>query len=73
MAGRDRPRLRAARLLVLVAVPIAGALLAALMLPWILGPGLVIRSNGDLLAPLPVGLGDAHPRATRSSWPPTGR
>jgi membrane peptidoglycan carboxypeptidase len=61
MAGRDRPRLRAARLLVLVAVPIAGALLAALMLPWILGPGLAIRSNGDLLAPLPVGLGDSTP------------
>ncbi|HEY0126286.1 MAG TPA: transglycosylase domain-containing protein [Blastococcus sp.] len=61
MAKRDRPRWRAARLLVLVAVPLAGALLAALLLPWILGPGLVIRSNGDLLAPLPVELGDSTP------------
>ncbi|WP_116450867.1 transglycosylase domain-containing protein [Blastococcus litoris] len=61
MAGQDRPRLHAARLLVLVAVPIAGALLAALMLPWILGPGLVVRSNGNLLDPLPVELGDATP------------
>jgi membrane peptidoglycan carboxypeptidase len=61
MAGRDRPRWRAVRLLVLVAVPLAGALVAALMLPWILGPGLVIRSNGDLLAPLPVELGDSTP------------
>ena len=61
MAGRDRPRWRAARLLTLVAVPIAGALLAALMLPWILGPGLVVRSNGNLLAPLPVELGDKTP------------
>jgi membrane peptidoglycan carboxypeptidase len=61
MSGRDRPRLRAARLLLLVAVPVAGALLAALLLPWFLGPGLVVRSNGDLLAPLPVELGNRTP------------
>jgi membrane peptidoglycan carboxypeptidase len=48
-------------LLLLVAVPIAGALLAALLLPWFLGPGLVVRSNADLLAPLPVELGDRTP------------
>ena len=58
MAGPDRPRLRAARRL-LVAVPLAGALLAALLLPWLLGPGLVVRSNADLLAPLPIELGDS--------------
>jgi membrane peptidoglycan carboxypeptidase len=61
MAGRDRPRWHAAQLLLLVAVPIAGALLAALLLPWILGPGLVVRSNADLLAPLPVELSAATP------------
>jgi membrane peptidoglycan carboxypeptidase len=61
MSGRDRPRWHAAQLLLLVAVPVAGALLAALLLPWILGPGLVVRSNADLLAPLPVELGDSTP------------
>lgn len=61
MAGRNRPRWHAARLLVLVAVPVAGALLAALLLPWIVGPGLVVRSNGNLLDPLPVELSDATP------------
>src|SRR5688500_43392 len=61
MAGRDRPRWHAAQLLVLVAIPVAGALLAALLLPWILRPGLVVRSNGNLLAPLPVELSDSTP------------
>ncbi|SNR35875.1 transglycosylase domain-containing protein [Blastococcus mobilis] len=56
MTGRHRPRRHAAQLL-LVAVPLAGALLAALLLPWFLGPGLVVRSHADLLAPLPVELG----------------
>jgi membrane peptidoglycan carboxypeptidase len=48
-------------LLLLVAVPIAGALVAALLLPWVVGPGLVVRANGDLLAPLPVELDDSTP------------
>ena len=60
--GRAGPSpVAAARLLALVAVPVAGALLAALMLPWLLGPGLVVRANGDLLAPLPLELGDRTP------------
>jgi membrane peptidoglycan carboxypeptidase len=58
MSGRKHPRWRATRLLLLVAVPVAGTLLAALLLPWLLGPGLAVRANADLLAPLPVELGD---------------
>ena len=61
MSGRDRPRWHAAPLLLLVAVPLAGALVAALLLPWLLGPGLIVRSNGDLLAPLPLELSDSTP------------
>src|SRR5215212_2186095 len=61
MTGRNRARWRAAELLLLVAVPLAGALLAALLLPVVLGPGLIVRSNADLLAPLPVELGDSTP------------
>jgi membrane peptidoglycan carboxypeptidase len=61
MANRAHPRRHAAELLLFVAVPIAGALLAALLLPWFLGPGLLVRSNADLLAPLPVELGDQTP------------
>jgi membrane peptidoglycan carboxypeptidase len=60
VSRRGRHRGRAA-LLLLIAVPVAGALLAALLLPWFLGPGMVVRSNGDLLAPLPVELGDRTP------------
>ncbi|WP_324274635.1 biosynthetic peptidoglycan transglycosylase [Blastococcus brunescens] len=44
-----------------MAVPLAGALVAALLLPWFLGPGLVVRSNADLLAPLPLELGESTP------------
>jgi membrane peptidoglycan carboxypeptidase len=61
MSGRHRSRWHAAELLLLVAVPLAGALVAALFLPWFLGPGLVVRSNADLLAPLPVELGAGTP------------
>jgi membrane peptidoglycan carboxypeptidase len=61
MSARERSRWRAAPLLLLVAVPLAGVLLAALLLPVFLGPGLVVRSNADLLAPLPVALGDRTP------------
>jgi membrane peptidoglycan carboxypeptidase len=57
----NRSRWRTAELLLLVAVPLAGALLAALLLPVVLGPGLIVRSNADLLAPLPVELGDSTP------------
>jgi membrane peptidoglycan carboxypeptidase len=45
----------------LVAVLLAGVLVAALLAPWIVGPGLAARSSADLLAPLPAGLGDATP------------
>ncbi|SFF57269.1 transglycosylase domain-containing protein [Blastococcus tunisiensis] len=60
MAERDRSRGRAARQL-LVAVPLAGALVAALLLPWLLGPGLLVRSHADVLAPLPIELRDSAP------------
>jgi membrane peptidoglycan carboxypeptidase len=61
MSGRSHPRLHAFELLVFVAIPLAGALLAALLLPWIIGPGLAARSSADLLSPLPGQLGDASP------------
>jgi membrane peptidoglycan carboxypeptidase len=66
MSGRTHPRRHAAELLLFVAVPVAGALLAALLLPWFLGPGLLVRSNADLLAPLPVELGDRTPAGNTS-------
>ena len=40
---------------------VAGALLAALLLPWIVGPGLAARSSANLLSPLPGELADEHP------------
>jgi membrane peptidoglycan carboxypeptidase len=61
MTGHAHPRLRALKLLLFVAVPLAGALLAALLVPWVIGPGLVARSSADLLAPLPSPLGEATP------------
>ncbi|TFV67239.1 UNVERIFIED_ORG: penicillin-binding protein [Bacillus sp. AZ43] len=61
MSVREHPRWHAAQLLVLVAVPVAGALLAALLLPWFLGPALAVRSNADLLAPLEGELGGSTP------------
>jgi membrane peptidoglycan carboxypeptidase len=61
MSGRAHPRLRALELLVVVAVPVAGALLAAMLLPWIVGPGLAARASANLLAPLPSALGEATP------------
>jgi membrane peptidoglycan carboxypeptidase len=61
MSRRIRPRWRAAGLLLFVAVPLAGAMVAGLILPWFLGPGMVVRSNADLLAPLPVTLGASAP------------
>jgi membrane peptidoglycan carboxypeptidase len=61
MSRRVHPRLRAFQLLFLVAVPIAGALMAAMLLPWIVGPGLMARSSANLLSPLPGVLGDETP------------
>ena len=61
MARRAHPRLHAFELLFLVAVPLAGALVAALLLPWIVTPGLAVRSSGDLLAPLEGEVGDGTP------------
>ena len=52
MARRRHPRLRAAATLMFVAVPLAGALVAGLLLPWLAGPGLAARSSVDLLTPL---------------------
>ncbi|GAA3157281.1 transglycosylase/D,D-transpeptidase PonA2 [Blastococcus jejuensis] len=52
MARRRHPRLRAAATLMFVAVPLAGALVAGLLLPWLAGPGLAARSSVNLLTPL---------------------
>jgi membrane peptidoglycan carboxypeptidase len=54
------PRLHAAGNL-LLALPLAGALLAALLVPWVVGPGLAASTSASLLAPLPVELTDATP------------
>jgi membrane peptidoglycan carboxypeptidase len=54
---RRHPRLRAAALL-LVTIPLAGALVAGVLAPWVVGGGLAARSSADLLAPLPVALTD---------------
>jgi membrane peptidoglycan carboxypeptidase len=58
---RTHPRLRAFASLFLVAVPLAGALTAAMLVPWVVGPGLAARSSADLLAPLPGVLSDETP------------
>jgi membrane peptidoglycan carboxypeptidase len=55
------PRLHAFTFLFLVAVPLAGALIAGLLVPWVVGPALVARSSVDLLAPLPGVLSDEAP------------
>ena len=52
MAKRAYPRLRAAATLLFVAIPLARALVAGLLLPWIAGPGLAARSSVELLTPL---------------------
>jgi membrane peptidoglycan carboxypeptidase len=52
---------RAFATLFLVAVPMAGALAAAMLLPWIVGPGLAARSSANLLSPLPGVLADETP------------
>ena len=58
MSARAHPRLRAFELLLLVAIPLAGVLLAALLLPWIVGPGLAARASAGLLSPLQQALAD---------------
>jgi membrane peptidoglycan carboxypeptidase len=59
-ARRPHRRLRAAGLLFL-SLPLAGALVAALLTPWIVGPGVLASSSATLLAPLPVELTNATP------------
>ena len=58
MSPSARARLRAFELLTLVAIPLAGLLLAALLVPWIAGPGLAVRASATLLTPLPLDLAD---------------
>src|SRR3954453_18067758 len=58
--SRGHPRLRAVALLFL-AIPLTGALIAAALSPWILGPGMVAKSSANLLIPLPSALGDQAP------------
>ena len=61
MSRRAHPRLRAFSTLFLVAVPMAGALTAAMLAPWVVAPGLAARSSANLLSPLPGGLGEETP------------
>ena len=61
MSRDAHPRLHAVGALFLVAVPLAGLLTAALLVPWVVGPGLMARSSADLLAPLPGVLSDETP------------
>jgi membrane peptidoglycan carboxypeptidase len=61
MPGRAHPRLRALELLVLVAVPLAGALVAAVLVPWVVMPGLGARSSATLLSPLQGVLSEETP------------
>jgi membrane peptidoglycan carboxypeptidase len=59
-SGSSHRRLRALGSLLLV-LPLTGALLAALLVPWVVGPGLAASTSAELLAPLPVELTDATP------------
>src|SRR3712207_4281173 len=59
-SGSSQRRLRALGSLLLV-LPLTGALLAALLVPWVVGPGLAASTSAELLAPLPVELTDATP------------
>jgi membrane peptidoglycan carboxypeptidase len=58
VTDRPHPRLRAF-LLLFVAVPLAGTLIAGMVAPWVVGSGLVARSSANLLTPLPSALGDS--------------
>jgi membrane peptidoglycan carboxypeptidase len=61
MTRRAHPRLRAFGTLFLVAIPLAGALIAGMLVPWIVGPGLIASSSANLLSPLPGVLDDETP------------
>ena len=61
MTRRAHPRLRAFGTLFLVAIPLAGALTAGMLVPWIVGPGLIASSSANLLSPLPGVLDDETP------------
>src|SRR3954465_11495351 len=51
------PKLRALGLLCAV-LPLTGALVAAVLLPWVVGPGMAASGPGALLQPLPGALAD---------------
>jgi membrane peptidoglycan carboxypeptidase len=55
---RHHPRWRAFGTLLFVAVPLAGAVVAGLLAPVVVGSGLAARSSADLLTPLPLPLAD---------------
>jgi membrane peptidoglycan carboxypeptidase len=61
MTRRAHPRLRALGTLFFVAIPLAGALIAGMLVPWIVGPGLIASSSANLLSPLPGVLDDETP------------
>jgi membrane peptidoglycan carboxypeptidase len=61
MSARAHPRFRTFGLLFLVAIPLAGALIAGMLMPWVVAPGLAARASADLLAPLPSELGSQSP------------
>jgi membrane peptidoglycan carboxypeptidase len=61
MSRRRHRRLRAFGSLMFIAVPVAGALVAAMLLPWIVMPGLAARSSADLLTPLEGEFGNGTP------------
>ena len=61
MSRGAHSRLQTFVLLAFVAVPLAGALTAAALVPWVVGPGLAARDSADLLAPLPLALDDRTP------------
>jgi membrane peptidoglycan carboxypeptidase len=68
--AHGHPRLRP--LLQLVgAVLLAGVLTAAVLTPWLVGPGLAARSSANLLEPLPSALPfDTGDRCTPEAMPP---
>jgi membrane peptidoglycan carboxypeptidase len=61
VSRRAHPRLHALGILFLVAVPLAGALTAALLMPWVVVPGLAAKTSADLLSPLPGVLTEETP------------
>jgi len=61
VSRRAHPRLRAFGTLFLVAIPLAGALTAGVLMPWVVGPGVAASSTANLLSPLPGVLSDETP------------